>query len=56
MSGTNISPLADESVVTGALMPLVSLRKHFKVAISLFIVFSLLGVPGIDKQDFILAV
>ncbi len=45
MSGTNISPLADESVATGALMPLVSLRKHFKVAITLFIVFSLLGVP-----------
>ena len=45
MSGSNISPLADESVATGALMPLVSLRKHFKVAISLFIVFSLLGVP-----------
>jgi succinoglycan biosynthesis transport protein ExoP len=45
MAESNLSPLADESVATGALMPLVSLRKHFKIGLCIFIAISLLGIP-----------
>ena len=45
MAESNLSPLADESVATGALMPLVSLRKHFKISLCIFIAISLLGIP-----------
>ncbi|MEI6068513.1 MAG: hypothetical protein WCP96_14315 [Methylococcaceae bacterium] len=45
MAESNLSPIADESVATGALMPLVSLRKHYKIGLYVFIVIALLGIP-----------
>jgi capsular polysaccharide biosynthesis protein len=45
MARSHISPIADESVATGGLMPLVSIRKHFKLGICLFLAISLLGFP-----------
>ncbi|MCX7099604.1 MAG: chain length determinant protein [Methylococcales bacterium] len=45
MAESKLSPIADESVATGALMPLVSLRKHYKIGLSVFIVIALLGIP-----------
>ena len=45
MAESNLSPRADESVKTGALMPLVSLRKHYKIGLCVFIAIVLLGIP-----------
>lgn len=45
MSESNLSPKADESVATGALMPLASLLKHYKIGLCLFLVIALLGIP-----------
>lgn len=45
MAESNLSPRADETVATGAMMPLVSIRKHFKIGLIVFVTISLLGVP-----------
>jgi Mrp family chromosome partitioning ATPase len=45
MSESNLSSRADESVATGALMPLVSWRKHYQLSRKIFIVVFLLGLP-----------
>lgn len=45
MAESKLSPKADESVATGAMMPLVSIRKHYKVGLGVFISIALLGVP-----------
>ncbi|MEI6708787.1 MAG: chain length determinant protein [Methylococcales bacterium] len=45
MTESNLSSRADESVATGTLMPLVSLRKHYKLSRWVFIVVVLLGLP-----------
>lgn len=45
MTESNISPKADEDVATGVLMPLVSLRKHYKIGLRLFLAITLLGIP-----------
>jgi polysaccharide biosynthesis transport protein len=45
MAESNLSTRADESVVTGALMPLVSLRKHYKIGLTVFIAIVLLAIP-----------
>ncbi len=45
MAEFNLSPRADESVATGSVMPMVSLRKHYKIGFSVFIAIVLLGAP-----------
>ena len=45
MTESNLSPIADESVKTGAIMPLVSIRKHYKIGLYVGIAVVLLGVP-----------
>ena len=45
MAESNLASRADESVATGTLMPLVSLRKHYKLSLWIFIVIVLLGIP-----------
>ena len=45
MAESNLSPKADESVATGAVMPLVSLIKHYKIGLYVFITIALLGIP-----------
>lgn len=45
MAESNLASRADESVATGTLMPLVSLRKHYKLSLGIFIVIALLGIP-----------
>ena len=45
MAESRLSPIADESVATGALMPLVSLIKHYKIGLCVFIAIALLGIP-----------
>ena len=45
MAESHLSPRADESVATGAVMPLVSLIKHYKIGLGIFIAIALLGIP-----------
>ncbi len=45
MAESNLSPRANESVATGAVMPLVSLIKHYKIGLCVFIAIVLLGIP-----------
>lgn len=45
MAESSLSPKADESVATGALMPLVSLRRHYKIGLSVCIAIILIGIP-----------
>ncbi len=45
MTESNLTPRADESVKTGALMPGVSLRKHYKISLRIFMAILLLGMP-----------
>ena len=45
MTESHLAPKADDTVATGALMPLVSLLKHYKIGFSLFLVIALLGIP-----------
>lgn len=45
MTESHLAPKADEAVATGALMPLVSLLKHYKIGLCLFLVIALLGIP-----------
>lgn len=45
MAESNLASRADESVATGTLMPLVSVRKHYKLSLGIFIVIALLGIP-----------
>lgn len=37
--------LSDENVKTGGLMPLVSIRNHYKISIAVFLVIFILGLP-----------
>ena len=45
MAESSLSPVASESVATGAIMPLVSLKKHYKISIGIFVTLALLGIP-----------
>ena len=45
MAHSTLSPVASESVATGTLMPLVSIKKHRKLAIKIFIAMLILAVP-----------
>ena len=45
MTESNLASRADESVATGTLMPLVSLRKHYKISLWTCFIVVLLGIP-----------
>ena len=45
MSESTLSPAVGESVSTGAIMPLVSLKKHYKIGLGIFVTIALLGIP-----------
>jgi len=45
MAESSLSPVASESVATGAIMPLVSLKKHYKISIGIFVTLVVLGIP-----------
>jgi len=45
MAESNLTPIASESVSTGAIMPLVSLKKHWKISVGVFVALTLLGIP-----------
>jgi len=45
MAESTLSPAVGESVSTGAVMPLVSLKKHYKIGLCIFISIALLGIP-----------
>ncbi len=45
MTESKLVPKADEAVATGALMPLVSLRKHYLIGVCVFLVIALAGIP-----------
>lgn len=44
MSESALTPTASESVSTGAIMPLVSLKKHWKISVGIFVTLAVLGV------------
>lgn len=50
MSESSLSPIASETVSTGAIMPLVSLKKHWKISIGVFVAMSALAVPMALKK------
>ncbi|UOA09132.1 chain length determinant protein [Methylobacter sp. S3L5C] len=45
MTKSSLSSKADESVTTGAVMPWVSLRKHFRISLYVFITIVIFGIP-----------
>lgn len=45
MAESPLSPAVSESVSTGAIMPLVSLKKHWKIGCGVFVALSLIGIP-----------
>jgi len=45
MAESTLSPAVGESVATGAVMPLVSLKKHYKISLGIFVAIALLGIP-----------
>ena len=50
MSESSLSPIASETVSTGAIMPLVSLKKHWKISAGVFVAMSILAVPMALKK------
>ncbi len=50
MAESQLTPVASESVPTGAIMPLVSLKKHWKISAGVFVVMALLGIPVAWKK------
>ena len=50
MSESTLSPVASETVSTGAIMPLVSLKKHWKISVGVFVAMSVLAVPMALKK------
>ncbi|PPD51277.1 MAG: chain length determinant protein [Methylobacter sp.] len=50
MAESQLTPVASESVPTGAIMPLVSLKKHWKISAGVIVVMALLGIPVAWKK------
>ncbi|MDD5272347.1 MAG: hypothetical protein PHU14_06465, partial [Methylovulum sp.] len=45
MAESHLTTIASESVTTGAIMPLVSLKKHWKISLGVFATLFLLAIP-----------
>jgi len=50
MAESSLTPVAGESVSTGAIMPLVSLKKHWKISAGIFIAMTILAIPVAWKK------